>query len=163
MVGRRGVERVAGRAVVGESAVAQGHLTQTMRLDVDGRPLDWFAGYDAGKGSFRTFLRACLDGYMSNERKAAGRLNQLVRKADTVARARILLATVKGDVHDIGKNLVDIILTNNGFKVVNLGIKQPGDSIIRAADEHGADGDEHGLLGVLVRARRRVGGDELSS
>ena len=49
----------------------------------------------------------------------------------------IVLATVKGDVHDIGKNLVDIILSNNGFKVINLGIKQPGDSIIRAAQEHG--------------------------
>jgi 5-methyltetrahydrofolate--homocysteine methyltransferase len=48
----------------------------------------------------------------------------------------IVLATVKGDVHDIGKNLVDIILSNNGFKVVNLGIKQPGDTIIRAAQEH---------------------------
>jgi 5-methyltetrahydrofolate--homocysteine methyltransferase len=45
----------------------------------------------------------------------------------------IVLATVKGDVHDIGKNLVDIILSNNGFKVVNLGIKQPGDAIIRSA------------------------------
>jgi 5-methyltetrahydrofolate--homocysteine methyltransferase len=50
----------------------------------------------------------------------------------------IVLATVKGDVHDIGKNLVDIILTNNGFRVVNLGIKQPGDTIIKAALEHRA-------------------------
>ena len=51
----------------------------------------------------------------------------------------IVLATVKGDVHDIGKNLVDIILSNNGYKVVNLGIKQPGDSIIKAAGEYKAD------------------------
>jgi len=62
----------------------------------------------------------------------------------------IVLATVKGDVHDIGKNLVDIILTNNGFKVVNLGIKQPGDTIIRAAQEHGADAI--GLSGLLVKS-----------
>jgi 5-methyltetrahydrofolate--homocysteine methyltransferase len=62
----------------------------------------------------------------------------------------IVLATVKGDVHDIGKNLVDIILSNNGFKVVNLGIKQPGDSIIRAAQEHGADAI--GLSGLLVKS-----------
>ena len=62
----------------------------------------------------------------------------------------IVLATVKGDVHDIGKNLVDIILSNNGFKVINLGIKQPGDSIIRAAQEHQADAI--GLSGLLVKS-----------
>src|SRR5256884_8554538 len=64
--------------------------------------------------------------------------------------ATIVLATVKGDVHDIGKNLVDIILTNNGFRVVNLGIKQPGDTIIRAAQEHQADAI--GLSGLLVKS-----------
>jgi 5-methyltetrahydrofolate--homocysteine methyltransferase len=62
----------------------------------------------------------------------------------------IILATVKGDVHDIGKNLVDIILSNNGFKVINLGIKQPGDRIIRAAQEHQADAI--GLSGLLVKS-----------
>jgi 5-methyltetrahydrofolate--homocysteine methyltransferase len=62
----------------------------------------------------------------------------------------IVLATVKGDVHDIGKNLVDIILSNNGFKVVNLGIKQPGDTIIRSAQEHSADAI--GLSGLLVKS-----------
>src|SRR6266700_2235922 len=62
----------------------------------------------------------------------------------------IVLATVKGDVHDIGKNLVDIILSNNGYKVVNLGIKQPGDTIIRAALEH--KDDAIGLSGLLVKS-----------
>jgi len=62
----------------------------------------------------------------------------------------IVLATVKGDVHDIGKNLVDIILSNNGFRVINLGIKQPGDTIIRAAQEHSADAI--GLSGLLVKS-----------
>ncbi len=62
----------------------------------------------------------------------------------------IVLATVKGDVHDIGKNLVDIILSNNGYKVVNLGIKQAGDVIIRAAKEHSADAI--GLSGLLVKS-----------
>ena len=62
----------------------------------------------------------------------------------------IVLATVKGDVHDIGKNLVDIILSNNGFKVVNLGIKQAGDAIIKAAQEHSADAI--GLSGLLVKS-----------
>ncbi len=62
----------------------------------------------------------------------------------------MVLATVKGDVHDIGKNLVDIILSNNGYKVVNLGIKQPADTIIKAAQEHGADAI--GLSGLLVKS-----------
>src|ERR1700682_5203755 len=62
----------------------------------------------------------------------------------------IVLATVKGDVHDIGKNLVDIILSNNGYKVVNLGIKQTGDVIIKSAMEHRADAN--GLSGLLVKS-----------
>jgi 5-methyltetrahydrofolate--homocysteine methyltransferase len=62
----------------------------------------------------------------------------------------IVLATVKGDVHDIGKNLVDIILTNNGYKVVNLGIKQPIASILQAAVEHKAD--VVGMSGLLVKS-----------
>jgi len=62
----------------------------------------------------------------------------------------IVLATVKGDVHDIGKNLVDIILSNNGYRVVNLGIKQPADTIIAAAQQHKADAI--GLSGLLVKS-----------
>ncbi len=62
----------------------------------------------------------------------------------------MVLATVKGDVHDIGKNLVDIILSNNGYRVVNLGIKQPSDAIIAAARESGADAI--GLSGLLVKS-----------
>jgi 5-methyltetrahydrofolate--homocysteine methyltransferase len=66
------------------------------------------------------------------------------------AKARIVLATVRGDVHDIGKNLVDIILSNNGFEVVNIGIKQPIAEIIRAAEEH--DADAIGMSGLLVKS-----------
>ncbi len=62
----------------------------------------------------------------------------------------VVLATVKGDVHDIGKNLVDIILTNNGYKVVNLGIKQPIENILAAAAEHNADAI--GMSGLLVKS-----------
>jgi 5-methyltetrahydrofolate--homocysteine methyltransferase len=65
-------------------------------------------------------------------------------------KGRIVLATVKGDVHDIGKNLVDIILTNNGYEVVNLGIKQPVQSIIEAAEQQGADAI--GMSGLLVKS-----------
>ena len=66
------------------------------------------------------------------------------------SKGRIVLATVKGDVHDIGKNLVDIILTNNGYSVVNLGIKQPITSIIEAAERENAD--VIGLSGLLVKS-----------
>jgi len=75
---------------------------------------------------------------------------KMEKKSGSQQKGTIVLATVKGDVHDIGKNLVDIILSNNGFKVVNLGIKQPGDSIIKAADEHSADAI--GLSGLLVKS-----------
>ncbi len=75
---------------------------------------------------------------------------KMEKKAGSQQKATIVLATVKGDVHDIGKNLVDIILSNNGYKVVNLGIKQPGDSIIHAAAEHKADAI--GLSGLLVKS-----------
>jgi 5-methyltetrahydrofolate--homocysteine methyltransferase len=66
------------------------------------------------------------------------------------SRARVVLATVKGDVHDIGKNLVDIILSNNGYEVRNLGIKQPIDAILAAAEEFRADAI--GLSGLLVKS-----------
>ncbi|HEY6805958.1 MAG TPA: methionine synthase [Pyrinomonadaceae bacterium] len=66
------------------------------------------------------------------------------------AKGKMVLATVKGDVHDIGKNLVDIILTNNGYKVYNLGIKQTIDSILEAYKEH--DADAIGMSGLLVKS-----------
>ncbi len=66
------------------------------------------------------------------------------------SRGRVVLATVKGDVHDIGKNLVDIILRNNGFDVVNLGIKQSVDQILTAAEQH--DCDAIGMSGLLVKS-----------
>jgi 5-methyltetrahydrofolate--homocysteine methyltransferase len=72
------------------------------------------------------------------------------KKGGATAKGTMVLATVKGDVHDIGKNLVDIILTNNGYRVLNLGIKQPIDSILKAYDEHGADAI--GMSGLLVKS-----------
>jgi len=83
-------------------------------------------------------------------KQAVAYLEPKMEKKTGSAKGTIVLATVKGDVHDIGKNLVDIILSNNGFKVVNLGIKQPGDTIIRAAQEHQADAI--GLSGLLVKS-----------
>jgi 5-methyltetrahydrofolate--homocysteine methyltransferase len=71
-------------------------------------------------------------------------------EGDESGKGTIVLATVKGDVHDIGKNLVDIILSNNGYTVVNLGIKQPISTIIDAAEE--ADADAIGMSGLLVKS-----------
>ncbi len=72
------------------------------------------------------------------------------KKGGATAKGTMVLATVKGDVHDIGKNLVDIILTNNGYRVVNLGIKQSIDAIIQAFEEHKADAI--GMSGLLVKS-----------
>ena len=81
---------------------------------------------------------------------AVAHLEPSMEKTDDEGRGRILLATVKGDVHDIGKNLVDIILSNNGYEVVNIGIKQPINSIIEAAENENVD--VIGLSGLLVKS-----------
>ncbi|MFB9670262.1 methionine synthase [Microlunatus capsulatus] len=83
-------------------------------------------------------------------KSAVAHLEPYMEKADSRGKGTIVLATVKGDVHDIGKNLVDIILTNNGYTVVNLGIKQPVSTIIEAAEEHHADAI--GMSGLLVKS-----------
>jgi 5-methyltetrahydrofolate--homocysteine methyltransferase len=81
---------------------------------------------------------------------AVAYLEPKMEKSDSGGKGTMVLATVKGDVHDIGKNLVDIILSNNGYRVVNLGIKQPSDAIITAAREAGANAI--GLSGLLVKS-----------
>jgi 5-methyltetrahydrofolate--homocysteine methyltransferase len=75
-------------------------------------------------------------------------------KVSSAARGKVLLATVKGDVHDIGKNLVDIILSNNGFEVVNLGIKVPPEALIQAVRDHRPD--VVGLSGLLVKSAQQM-------
>jgi 5-methyltetrahydrofolate--homocysteine methyltransferase len=72
------------------------------------------------------------------------------KKGGATAKGTMVLATVKGDVHDIGKNLVDIILTNNGYRVINLGIKQTIDAILSSYEEHKADAI--GMSGLLVKS-----------
>ncbi len=81
---------------------------------------------------------------------AVAYLEPFMEKKEGSAKGILVLATVKGDVHDIGKNLVDIILTNNGYKVINLGIKQPVGSIMEAARQHAADAI--GMSGLLVKS-----------
>lgn len=100
-------------------------------------------------GSRKMQLPSVLDaaGVM---KAAVAYLEPKMEKKGGAQKGTIVLATVKGDVHDIGKNLVDIILSNNGFNVINLGIKQPAETIIHAAKEHQADAI--GLSGLLVKS-----------
>ncbi len=85
---------------------------------------------------------------------AVAHLEPLMDKNDAALRGTVMLATVKGDVHDIGKNLVEIILANNGFKVVNLGIKVPAAQLVLAAKEHKPD--IIGLSGLLVKSAQEM-------
>ena len=83
-------------------------------------------------------------------KQAVAYLEPHMERTDAAGKGTLVIATVKGDVHDIGKNLVDIIVSNNGYTVVNLGIKQPVTAIIDAAETHGADAI--GMSGLLVKS-----------
>ncbi|NNF06476.1 MAG: methionine synthase [Candidatus Eisenbacteria bacterium] len=85
---------------------------------------------------------------------AVSHLEQFMEKSETSSRGKMILATVKGDVHDIGKNLVEIILGNNGFEIVNLGIKVPPQKLIDAVEEHKPD--LIGLSGLLVKSAQQM-------
>ena len=85
---------------------------------------------------------------------AVGYLEPHMEKTDSALKGKIILATVKGDVHDIGKNLVDIILTNNGFEVINLGIKVPPQQLIEVYREE--QPDYIGLSGLLVKSAQQM-------
>ena len=87
-------------------------------------------------------------------KKAVSHLERFMEKSETSRRGKIVLATVKGDVHDIGKNLVEIILANNGYEVVNLGIKVPPEELIHACQEHAPDAI--GLSGLLVKSAQQM-------
>jgi len=100
-------------------------------------------------GARKMQLPSVLDS-ASVMKQAVAYLEPKMEKSSGSQKGTIVLATVKGDVHDIGKNLVDIILSNNGFRVVNLGIKQAADTIIAAAQREKADAV--GLSGLLVKS-----------
>lgn len=85
---------------------------------------------------------------------AVSHLEQFMERETSAMRGKVLLATVKGDVHDIGKNLVEIILSNNGFQVINLGIKVPPEQLVQAVREHGPD--IVGLSGLLVKSAQQM-------
>ena len=85
---------------------------------------------------------------------AVSHLEPHMDRADAATKGKVLLATVKGDVHDIGKNLVDIIMSNNGYRVINLGIKIPPQELIDAYTEHNPD--IIGLSGLLVKSAQMM-------
>src|SRR6185503_2540570 len=85
---------------------------------------------------------------------AVSHLERFMEKDESSERGRVILATVKGDVHDIGKNLVEIILGNNGYKVFNLGIKVPPQELIQAIEQHRPD--IIGLSGLLVKSAQQM-------
>jgi 5-methyltetrahydrofolate--homocysteine methyltransferase len=85
---------------------------------------------------------------------AVSHLEQFMEKSETAVRGKVILATVKGDVHDIGKNLVEIIFKNNGYEVINLGIKVPPEDLIRAYGQHKPD--SIGLSGLLVKSAQQM-------
>src|SRR5438128_3006027 len=100
-------------------------------------------------GARKMQLPSVLDS-ASVMKAAVAYLEPKMEKTEGSQKGTLVLATVKGDVHDIGKNLVDIILTNNGYRVVNLGIKQPITAILDAAREHRAHAI--GMSGLLVKS-----------
>src|SRR5262245_30289801 len=85
---------------------------------------------------------------------AVAHLEPFMEKRESATRATLVLATVKGDVHDIGKNLVDIIFSNNGYRVINLGIKVPPEDLIAAYRRHKPDA--FGLSGLLVKSAQQM-------
>ena len=85
---------------------------------------------------------------------AVAHLEPHMERADSATKGKVILATVKGDVHDIGKNLVDIILSNNGYQVINLGIKVPPQDLIEACHRHNPD--IVGLSGLLVKSAQMM-------
>ncbi len=85
---------------------------------------------------------------------AVTHLQKFMEKSESSLKGKIVLATVKGDVHDIGKNLVEIILSNNGYEVINLGIKVPSEALVAACREHAPDAI--GLSGLLVKSAQQM-------
>jgi 5-methyltetrahydrofolate--homocysteine methyltransferase len=147
-------ERLAQRIVDGDRLGIDGDLAEAMQAHP---PLDIINNFlldgmktvgelfGAGKMQLPFVLQSA-----ETMKAAVGYLEGFMERVEGQQKGTIVLATVRGDVHDIGKNLVDIILTNNGYKVVNLGIKQPIAAILQAANEHKADAI--GMSGLLVKS-----------
>ena len=123
-------------------------------LDVINGPL--MAGMDEVGRQFNANQLIVAEVLQSAEamKFAVAHLEPYMEQSDSAAKGKVVLATVKGDVHDIGKNLVDIILSNNGYEVINLGIKVPPQDLIAACNEHHPD--IVGLSGLLVKSAQMM-------
>jgi 5-methyltetrahydrofolate--homocysteine methyltransferase len=129
-------------------------LADTKPLDVINGPL--MKGMDEVGRLFNRNELIVAEVLQSAEamKAAVSFLEPFMEKVEGSQKATIVIATVKGDVHDIGKNLVDIILSNNGYKVVNLGIKVPPAELVKAVSEHKPDAI--GLSGLLVKSAQQM-------
>ncbi len=151
-------ERLALYILEGSKDGLYGDLDEKLRthrpLDIINGPL--MAGMDEVGRLFGANEMIVAEVLQSAEamKAAVAHLEPHMEKSETAAKATIVLATVKGDVHDIGKNLVDIILSNNGFKVINLGIKVPPEELLRAYKTHKPDAI--GLSGLLVKSAQMM-------
>ncbi len=138
-----------------------------MAADLDRKLTDTASPLDIINGPLMTGMREVGRLFNNNElivaevlqsaeamRAAVDYLRPFLHKAETATRGKVILATVKGDVHDIGKNLVEIILANNGYQVVNLGIKVPPEALIEACHQH--QPDAIGLSGLLVKSTQQM-------
>lgn len=129
-------------------------LKEAKPLDIINGPL--MAGMDEVGKLFNQNKLIVAEVLQSAEamKAAVAYLEPFLEKSESSTRGKVILATVKGDVHDIGKNLVEIILANNGFQVVNLGIKVPPEKLIEAISEHKPD--IVGLSGLLVKSAQQM-------
>jgi 5-methyltetrahydrofolate--homocysteine methyltransferase len=129
-------------------------LKEARPLDIINGPL--MAGMDEVGRLFNDNELIVAEVLQSAEamKAAVAYLEPFMEKTESATKGTVVLATVKGDVHDIGKNLVEIILGNNGFRVVNLGIKVPPEDLIRAYREHRPD--MIGLSGLLVKSAQQM-------
>ena len=129
-------------------------LQQRPPLEVINGPL--MAGMDEVGRQFNANQLIVAEVLQSAEamKFAVAHLEPYMERAEAATKGKVILATVKGDVHDIGKNLVDIILSNNGYQVINLGIKVPPQDLIDACHEHRPD--IIGLSGLLVKSAQMM-------
>ncbi len=147
-------ERLKRRVIDGNRTGIEAHLEEAMKsykpLDIINRILlDGMKTVGELFGSGQMQLPFVLQSAETMKHCVAF-LEPFMDKLEGSEKGVLVLATVRGDVHDIGKNLVDIILSNNGYKVINLGIKQPLENILKAAEEHGAHAI--GMSGLLVKS-----------
>jgi 5-methyltetrahydrofolate--homocysteine methyltransferase len=151
-------ERLANYIVVGTKEGLRRDLDEKLKelpaLDIINGPL--MAGMEEVGRLFNNNELIVAEVLQSAEamKAAVAHLEPHMEKSASASRGRVLLATVKGDVHDIGKNLVDIILSNNGFEVINLGIKVAPHTLIEAIEQHGPD--VVGLSGLLVKSAQQM-------